>query len=736
MKTKQHILKIKYTLIVLFLSFSLNAQEYLWSEVSKAEVSSFDTSDDYKVFKLNQRHFLKKLDQSSLKIKGDTVVFPTENGKEERFIIRKNEVLSPKLKAKFPQLSSYVGKNIKGNKTVYFSTSPYGVNAVFYENGKRPIYLDPKGKNYVRYRASSVNKQGFKCEVRGNKTTFSTQNKGLKKRENNDNKLRTFRLALAVTGEYSQYHLKLQGVPNTATEHEKKMAVLSAIQNAITRVNSVYERDLSIHLNLVDNNDLLIFLDPKTDGLSNNSAYGIIDESKNIINNAIGFDNYDIGHTFSTGVGGLAGLESVCKDNKYEGATGMPDPTGDAYHIDYVCHEMGHQFGATHTFNGSAGDCGGYNNRINITAFEPGSGSTIMGYAGICGNENIQPHTDAYFHYVSILQIMLYVETLSCPTITKINNTAPEVKPLKSYVIPISTPFALTAEATDKEGDQLTYTWEQLDNEIVDIPLVSTNTGGPAFRSIFPSESATRYFPNMKTVLSNQLKNKWEVLPSVSRDMKFSVTVRDNHIKGGRTSSEEMKVSFTNKGGAFEVTSQDEKEEWTGGGLHTIKWEVANTNVAPINCKKVSILFSADGGQTFPYKLAGNIPNNGKIILKAPNIDTTKGRIKVKSEGNIFYAINKSEITVKKSDLINKKFTEIRAFPNPTTGRVEISLPNTKRDKVKVTLVDFLGNVFSQKMYQVVSERIVLDISHLPNRIYFAIIEGEKKRNIKIVKQE
>ncbi len=873
----------KYSLIIILFVFSVNAQEkLLWAEqkgqdiISRIEVSN---KEKYKVYTLDKNDFLQSLKVSSNQVKRK-VSFPSEKG-EEAFWVEPNPVLSPKLQEKFPQLSSYVGKSVKGNKTVYFSTSPYGVNAVFYENGKKPIYIDPIGKNYIMYRASSKKKYGFTCNTQDiEKKRFTKDNSKLYKRANNDNQLRIFRLALAVTGEYSQYHLNLQGVPNTATEQDKKTAVLSALQNAVLRVNSIYERDLSIHFNLVDNNDLLIFLDPEKDGFTNNDGYQIaIKESKKIIDDAIGFDNYDIGHIFSTGVGGIALPSSVCTNGKNQGVTGMLEPKGDPFHIDYVCHEIGHQFGATHTFNGDTGDCSG-ENRNNPTAYEPGSGSTIMGYAGICAPENIQKNSDPYFHYISIQQIVDYVTTLSCPEIKNINNTEPKVDGLTSYVLPISTPFALKAKATDAEKDHLTYTWEQLDNQIVSVPLQSTEAGGPAFRSIMPTDDGTRYFPNISTVMNNKLKNTWEVLPSVSRDMHFVVTVRDNHAGGGRTSSQKMTLSFTEEAGPFKVVSQGSSEKWQGGTLQTITWDVANTNKNPVNCSKVSILLSDDGGKTFSHTLAENVSNDGEAVVFAPNINTKKGRIKVKSEKNVFYAVNKAEIEIIKTNLsgetkffikskdqicpskqngsititANKEanyktviggktysfkkslfvenmkantydfcisatgikkqcfkktilggstikvseklkypkyqitvekgaapyrvfkndkelfktsektievevkngdvikvqtsetcegvyqkeilaFEEVRAFPNPTSGKFEISIPKTKLSKVKVTLFDFTGKVISQKKYNVFAKRISLDISYLPNGIYIAFVEAEDKKGIKIIKQ-
>src|SRR5690606_38438515 len=265
------------------------------------------------------------------------------------------------------------------------------------------------------------------------------------------------------------------------------------------------ENDLAIRLEIIDDNDLIIFLDPETDGLTNNNSETIINkEIQPLIDAAIGASNYDIVHVFtktSSGGDGIAQLRSVCTSNKARGVTGFFSPTGDSFDIDFVAHEMGHQFGATHTFNNSCNA-----NRTNATAVEPGSGSTVMSYAGICP-DNVQGNSDGYFHAVSISQIwdnIIYGNS-SCATETAITNQAPVIAALSNYTIPARTAFVLEASVSDLDGDVLTYSWEQQDNEVAVQPPAADSKAGPLFRSRPPNQSSKRFFPNAEALLTNNL---------------------------------------------------------------------------------------------------------------------------------------------------------------------------------------------------------------------------------------
>ncbi|MBE0423496.1 MAG: proprotein convertase P-domain-containing protein [Lutibacter sp.] len=684
---KQFLLTLSLCLV--FFAVSAQNSDELWSKRTGFEKSTAkklsrkSIPNKFESYELNLNQLKSKLSNAPKRKenieKSSTVLsFPNEKGVLEKYQIFEASVMDENLQKKYPNIRSYVGKGIDNpGSVIRFSVTPQGLHAMVMRNVEGNIYIDPtteNGDSYMVYSSKNLpSASPFECKFDEVNTTQKTSatTTAAKAENANDGKLRTFRLAVATTGEYSQFHLNRQNISPSATDAVKKAAVLSAIVTTMTRVNGIYERDVSLTMQLVANNTAIIFLDADTDGLSNDNPDNILlDESQTVIDANIGNANYDIGHTFSTGGGGVAQLNSPCNTGrKAKGITGLNRPVGDPFDIDFVSHEMGHQYGAHHTFNGETGGCGG--NKNSGTAVEPGSGSTIMSYAGICSPYNVQNDADAYFHLVSIREMWSNITTGSstCAVLSNTGNTAPVINDLLNYTIPKSTPFILTANATDSNGDHLTYTWEQLDTEITSYPLVSTATGGPAFRSILPSNSSSRYFPNQTTVNAGNLSNTWEVLPSVSRTMKFGVNVRDNRVGGGQTASKETVITFAGGAGPFKVTSQSAAVTWSAGTSQTITWDVANTNSAPVNCSFVNIRLSLDGGLTFPLLLASNTSNDGLHEIVVPNKATTKARIKVESAGNIFYSVNTKNITVQTSEFIMNfdEFSQNVCVPNSAT---------------------------------------------------------------------
>lgn len=647
------------------LTISGQSQDKLWSKSSEFNNNSKDkferrnTPNNYKIYRLDLESLTSKLKNTSHRKRKKTtsnlvLAFPSASGELANYEVYEATVLDEALQKKYPSIKSYVGKNIDNSaETIRFSVSKIGLHAMILQNKEGAVFIDPytsDHKSYMVYSKKDVPSiDPFVClfDDVNSKTTAAKTNLSSKNSNANDGKMRSYRLAIATTGEYSQFQLTYHGISSTATVTEKKEAILSAINATMTRVNAIFERDVSLTMELVADTDKVIFLDPNTDEFTNNDGNELIDESQTVIDANIGFENYDIGHTFSTGGGGLAQLNSPCTPSKARGITGSSFPIGDTYDIDFVAHEIGHQFGANHTFNSDEGSCSG--NKNNSTSIEPGSGSTIMAYAGLCAPDNVQSQSDDYFHLVSIQEMWANISTgnsNSCATLIDTGNSAPIVSALNTYTIPISTPFALTAEATDSDSDILTYTWEQLDPENTVAPPVATSTVGPSFRSIAPSIAPTRYFPNQNTVIAGKLFDTWEALPSVSRTMKFGVNVRDNNLNGGQSASEETTITFDGTSGPFNVTSQTSSESWNSNESQTITWNIANTNNAPVNCSTVNVLLSTDGGYTFPFEIATNIPNNGTHTFTVPNITTNLGRIKVESVGNVFYAINSANLTV------------------------------------------------------------------------------------------
>jgi len=448
----------------------------------------------------------------------------------------------------------------------------------------------------------------------------------------------------------------------------------------------------------------------------------------------IGGSNYDIGHVFGTNSGGLAGLGVVCSGNsKARGVTGSSAPVGDPFDIDYVAHEMGHQFDCNHTFNNS---CNG--NRNNSTAMEPGSGSTIMAYAGIC-SPDVQSNSDDHFHGISLEEMGDFITSgnHNCPVITQVNNVAPVVTSTNGNVsVPANTPFILTCNATDADGDQLTYCWEQMDNEISTQSPVSTSTNGPNFRSNSPITSPSRHFPDLVSVGSGN-NNPWEVLSSVSRTMSFRVFVRDNSITGGCNDHADVTVSVDENSGPFLVSYPNTTGiVWEGNTTETILWDVANTDGSPVNCSIVDILLSTDAGATFPTVLASNVANDGSEAITVPNITASGCRVRVIADNGTFYDISDKNFlitlsTVTVHELMENDFV---VYPNPTTNSVTIEFEEAFLYN-SLTITDYMGRAVRQQEL-LNDKKVNINMEHYANGVYMFEFLGENSvRTLKIIKK-
>ncbi|WP_064965684.1 GEVED domain-containing protein [Tenacibaculum ovolyticum] len=645
--------------LFIFTLFSSNSfsQNY-WSSTNRKNINSQknevlsreNTPQQYALASLNLNSFKNKL---SLKSKNSKTIItlPNSDGKLKRFSIRETSYLAADLAVKFPMIKTYSAQGVDDPTAVAkISLGTDGFHAIILSGNEGTVYIDPYTKDqkeYIIYKRKHLksSENDFKCEVENSaKEVISAPSLN---RNANDGKLRTYKIAIACTGEYSQFHLNRQNIDPSATDAEKKAAILSAMNTTMARVNGIYERDLAMRMIIVSDNEKLIFLDATTDGLTNDDADFLIDESQQKCDNIIGDANYDIGHTFSTGGGGLAAQGLCVTGVKGRGITGSGQPISDPFDIDYVAHEIGHQLGASHTFNGTAGNCGG---NIGSTSVEPGSGTTIMAYAGICSPQNVQNNSDDYFHAISIAQMWNHIQSNpGCATITDTGNNAPTANAGTDFSIPKSTPFVLKGIGTDADGvSSLTYNWEQIDTESAPVPLVSTTTKGPAFRSLPSNSSPNRYFPTLPNVI-NASSNEWEVLPSVERELNFSLTVRDNNSGGGSSARDNVKIKVTNAE-AFTVTAPSTAVAWDTGSSQTITWNKGTTDQAPINCTKVNIRLSTDGGLTFPILLKENTTNDGTEEITIPDNATTEARILIEAIDNIFYNVNAINFTINSTD--------------------------------------------------------------------------------------
>ena len=562
------------------------------------------------------------------------VSLPHPDGNFHSYVAKENATMHKELAAKFPEIKAYNAVGINNNATVKWDITQHGFHAMIMIPGESSIYIDPliKGNTdyYIVYHKSDfMTNKLMECGVI---TSSEKSNSAGGPKSLSACDLRTYRLALAATGEYTAFH------GGTVA------GALAAQVTSMNRVNGLYETDLGISMTIIANNNLIIFTNAGTDPYTNNSGGVMLNENQNEIDATIGSANYDIGHVFSTGGGGIAQLFSPCSSNKARGVTGSGNPVGDPFDIDYVAHEMGHQFGANHTQNNNC-------NRNGATAMEPGSASTIMGYAGICA-PNVQNNSDDHFHGISMQEIDAFITNAgsggSCPVITPLANTAPSITGTNGsgITLPVSTPFALTAIATDPNANTLTYCWEQMDNNVATMPPVASSTSGPNFRSNSPSTSPTRYFPNLADLAAG-ISPTWEVIPSVTRNMDFRVSVRDNAVGGGCTDNSDITVSFDGNSGPFIVTYPSATGiSWAALTTETVTWDVANTDVAPVACANVDILLSTDGGLTYPTVLATNVPNDGTELISVPNVATTTARIMVVCSNGTFFDISDNDFTI------------------------------------------------------------------------------------------
>ncbi|WP_462164219.1 tandem-95 repeat protein [Pseudoalteromonas xiamenensis] len=558
------------------------------------------------------------------------VLLPMPDGQLARFKLTDSPVYASELQKKYPEFRTFEGvQEDNPLNRGRFDITPQGFHGMFLYNGQR-AFIDPvkqsnRAAHISYFKANAVPSDSIKDKV-----LRVTREQSSKPMQNTKlaGGIKTYRVAIAAAGEYTAFH------------GGTKALALASMVTALNRINEVYKVDLGVQLELVANNDAIIFTDAATDPYNNTDDD--LDANQAVVNDAIGVSNYDIGHVFNTGGGGVAYLGVVCDDNyKWGGMTGSSSPTNDPFVIDYVAHEMGHQFGGAHSFNGTNGACG---NRSNDDAYEPGSGSTIMAYAGICGEENLQSNSDAFFHSHSVEQMRDYITTsAACGTLTPSTNVAPTVNAGSDYTIPANTAFKLTGTASDTDGDALRYSWEQFDLGTSSSSAATMVDDGsrPIFRAWMPTTEPVRVFPRLSDVLANKT-TIGESYPTTSRTMNFKLIARDEK---GNVGSDLMKVTTVTTAQRFEVTAPLKNAVWSENDTPTITWNVAGTTASPISCSNVDLVLAADG-ETFSTVLRSNTPNDGSETVNVPSLQSANARLMVRCSDNIFFAVNEGAFTI------------------------------------------------------------------------------------------
>ncbi len=577
------------------------------------------------------------------------LTLPTPHGAELGVRLREVAVMPAPLQARYPEIRTFRGVADNG-AAVAITQDPLGLHAYVFDAAD-PWMIEPIGRG--RARVGSVlalpgedhpEASALACGFDEDLLPQSAQSAGRLQGRRAQVAPRRYVLALACTGEFG------------ARYGSTKAEVMAVFARAVNELNSITMTELAVEFQLHPQNDTLVFLNKNTDPYTN-AAEGsnLLADNPPAINNRIPIDSYDLGHVFTNvclgGLGGVVSGLACTSTGKARGVTCHGSRSVEAIVQSIMVHEIAHQFSVGHSWNNCPGNDG---QRAGGSAFEPGSGSTIMSYQGACGPDNnvrnVLGSRPAYYHVGSLQQFRDFVtEGLgeTCAEVVESANREPEIDwPYPdTLAIPSQTPFVLSASATDPDGDAVVYNWEQYD--LGPATELGTRLGAaPLFRSVPPDTSGTRYLPNFASVRDGEIDPE-ELLPESERDLTFRLTARDRSPEGGGTVWEELRMRVVETPAPFRVTSQASRGVTLVAGSFTqVNWDVATTNEAPIDVRQVDIMLSLDNGATFPYTLAEATGNDGSEGVTLPAVNTEQARIMVRAVGNVFYSLSPSEFTI------------------------------------------------------------------------------------------
>ncbi len=647
--------KIALLFAALFFTTYVQAQTKLWSSapLDQYQAKTAHTPDLPEL----DKGTLLQLDVATMQSLGKTaqqetsgihnastvVDLPLPDGSFQKFQIWESPLMEPELAAKFPEIKTYILKGIddpfaRGRMSVspdefgaFFTSQQFGQEVYIRKALKNSasVYLCYWGKH-----DPSLQKP-FNCQWDGPISPSDHANKDLLPGPNETGDvLRVFRLAMTIPGKVSEGY-------GWAT----KAQALAAVVGFLSQLNVVYERDLSVRFVLPVKEENIIFVSSATDPFTALGGGEAANENIAITDQLIGQDGFDVGLIFVTGGCCAAGKPTICGGYKAWNFSAF-------WSLRVTAHEIGHQFDADHTWT----SCGPSNNG-QFGTNEYGSGTSIMSYANICGIDNILPVGDEnYFGVYSQIQMTNHINAQTCYKTLETGNHIPVSSvPASGFYIPISTPFELVGTASDVDGDNLTYSWEQVNIRNIDFtsstisiqtPPTPADGNVPIARIFNPSTSPRRTIPQLADILSNTSSVN-ERLPTYSRNIKYRMYVRDNHPGAGGTTHQQVSFEVDGSAGPFLVTSPNTCVSWQAGSSQTITWDVANTDNASVNCQQVNIRLSLDGGYNYTYVLAANTPNDGSETITLPaGICSNKSRIKIEAANNIFFDISNADFNI------------------------------------------------------------------------------------------
>ena len=797
---------------LLLFGFQVSAQNVGWEllederSLSGKELFERDNApSNYLMYQTDYHQLVQQLElapnenEISSPEQGLRVNLPSIDGDVSSFYVYYSAISEEEMQNGFTETRSYKGVDTKnpGNVVHLVAGDYFGLSLSGYNLEGDLYFVQALSKDlntYMSYYYKDVPKQHFECGVTSDMIpgmelpaidTYS-QTQPLM----SDSTFRTYRLALACTPEYAAYHVAQAGV-GAGTDAQKKQAVRQAFNAAVSILNTLFERDMSLRFVLVANTNNLIYLNG---GNYNDSDTGqMITQNQTNINNVIGSNDYDIGHVFGFGSGGgLAALSSLCVSNiKAQGASGTEAPEGPSFVIGIVAHEIGHQLGATHTFSvneelevedpddPNGGSCIGNMETDAPTQVEVGSGITIMAYTGLCAPYDYDVEPYAFFHYASLAQMKLVVAGADCGDPIASGNPAPNIAPITPKRIPHSTPFVLTAEATDTNNpNTLTYSWEQIDpaltieiieegDEEIEVehmaeqPPVATSETGPNFRLYNFTARNYRSFPSTDVVLDGStienegvVGSEWEVLSNLpNRIYTFGVVVRDNNpMNGGQTRNSLPAVVETRDAGPFVITypnniQETGQVEWYANQSQTITWDVAGTDANEINTTHVKISYTTNNGATWtPFEggvsptIPGSFPNNGSATITAPELDNTTSafRVKIEAIGNIYYTVSK-RVRMYGKNVSTPAFelADFKLYPNPTSDIITVSFTSETTQDVVIKLYDYTGREVQTHVVNNNGQvEKTIDLSQLSTGVYIMNIkDGHQTMSKQVMKK-